>query len=69
MATTFALIKRKGPYEYVQVIENERDGKHVVQRVIGTLGRLDQLTAKRRVDDLVGSSARRKLSTGAAIRL
>jgi len=55
---TFARIKRKGPYQYVQVVENERDGQRVVQRVIGTLGRLDQLSAKGRVDDLIRSLAR-----------
>jgi hypothetical protein len=39
----FARIKKSGPYQYVQVVHNERIDGRVRQRVIATLGRLDSL--------------------------
>lgn len=42
----FAGVKKSGRYEYLQIVENSKvDGK-VRQRVIATVGRLDQLHAK-----------------------
>ncbi len=54
----FARIKKSGKYEYLQVVENRREGPKVNQRVIATLGRLDQMHAKGEVETLVRSLAR-----------
>ena len=58
----FVRIKKSGsqkaPHEYLQIVESYRDGKSVRQRVIGTLGRLDQLKASGQIDGLVKSLAR-----------
>ncbi len=54
----FARIKKSGKYEYLQVVENRRVGPKVNQRVIATLGRLDQMHAKGEVETLVRSLAR-----------
>ncbi len=51
----FARIKKSGPYQYVQVVENRREGSRVVQRVIATVGRLDRLNAKGDIESLVRS--------------
>ena len=39
----FARVKKSGPYQYVQVVHNERIEGRVRQRVIATFGRLDVL--------------------------
>jgi hypothetical protein len=49
---------KKAPHEYLQIVESYRDGKSVRQRVITTLGRLDQLKASGQIDGLVKSLAR-----------
>ena len=54
----FARIKKSGKYKYLQVVENHREGPKVNQRVIATLGRLDQMHAKGEVETLVRSLAR-----------
>jgi len=58
----FVRIKKSGsknaPHEYLQIVESFRDGKSVRQRVIATLGRLDQLKASGNIDGLVKSLAR-----------
>ena len=54
----FARMKKSGKYEYLQVVENRREGHKVNQRVIATLGRLDQMHAKGEVETLVHSLAR-----------
>jgi transposase len=54
----FARSKKSGNYEYLQVVENRREGTKVNQRVIATLGRLDQMHAKGEVETLVRSLAR-----------
>jgi hypothetical protein len=43
----FVRAKKSGLHQYLQVVENRREGTKVVQRVISTLGRVDQLDAKR----------------------
>jgi hypothetical protein len=37
--------KTNGPYRYLQIVENHREGKRTVQRVLATLGRGDKLAA------------------------
>jgi len=54
----FARIKKSGKYDYLQVVENRREGPKVNQRVIATLGRLDQMHAKGEVETLIRSLAR-----------
>lgn len=55
-------IKKSGsknrPHQYLQIVESFRDGKTVRQRVIATLGRLDQLRAEGRIDGLIRSLSR-----------
>jgi transposase len=50
--------KKSGKYTYVQIVENQRDGKSVRQRVMATIGRLDQLQASGQMDSLVRSGLR-----------
>ena len=54
----FARLKNSGRYQYLQIVENRREGRKVVQRVISTIGRLDKLHAKGDVETLVRSLAK-----------
>lgn len=54
----FARIKKSGPYQYVQVVHNERIEGRVRQRVIATLGRLDALQSSGQLDGLLESLGR-----------
>lgn len=54
----FVRVKRTGTYEYLQVVESHRSEGKVRQRVIATLGRLDQLRDSGQIDALVSSCAR-----------
>ena len=54
----FARVKKSGRYEYLQIVENRRDGAKTVQRVICTIGRLDQLHAKGSIETLIRSLSR-----------
>lgn len=54
----FARTKKSGKYEYLQIVENRREGSKVNQRVIATLGRLDQMHAKGEIETLIRSLAR-----------
>jgi transposase len=54
----FARVKKVGPYEYLQIVENRREDKKSVQRVIATVGRLDQLRAKGEIETLARSLSR-----------
>ncbi len=54
----FVRAKKSGPYQYLQVVENRREGAKVVQRVIATLGRVDRLNAKGDIESLVRSLSR-----------
>jgi len=54
----FARIKKSGRYEYLQIVENSRNGGRVQQRVIATVGRLDQLQTNGGVEALIRSLAR-----------
>ncbi|HTR13554.1 MAG TPA: hypothetical protein VMI72_09965 [Roseiarcus sp.] len=44
----FFRLKKSGERAYVQIVENERDGAGVRQRVIANLGRADELAASGR---------------------
>lgn len=54
----FARVKKTGPYEYLQIVENRREGKKTIQRIVATLGRVDQMQAKGEVESLIRSLAR-----------
>ena len=54
----FARVKKSGRHEYLQIVENRRVGKKTVQRVISTIGRMDQLHAKGSIEALVRSLSR-----------
>ena len=54
----FARVKKSGPYEYLQIVENHRERKKTVQRVIATIGRMDQMQAKGEVENLIRSLSR-----------
>lgn len=55
-------IKRGGnrahPHDYLQIVESYREGRSVRQRVMATLGRLDQLRAEGQLDGLIKSLGR-----------
>ena len=57
-ATMFARVKKSGPHQYLQLVENRRENGKVAQRVIATLGRMDQLSEKGNVDSLIRSLSR-----------
>jgi hypothetical protein len=46
----FARVKKSGKYQYLQIVENRKENGKVKQRVIATVGRMDQLHSKGRVD-------------------
>ena len=54
----FARVKKYGRYQYLQIVENRRDRTKAVQRVISTVGRLDQLHAKGSIETLIRSLSR-----------
>jgi hypothetical protein len=51
-------VQQSGTYEYLQIVESVRDGARVRQRVIGNLGRRDQLVADGTLDSLLQSLAK-----------
>jgi len=57
-ASVFARVKRVGPYEYLQIVESRREEKKNRQRVIATVGRLDELRAKGAIEALTRSLSR-----------
>ena len=54
----FARIKKTGQYSYLQIVQNRREGTKTIQRVIATLGRVDQIHAKNEIENLVRSLSR-----------
>ncbi|MCK5254943.1 MAG: transposase, partial [Deltaproteobacteria bacterium] len=54
----FARIKKSGKYQYLQIVENRKIKGQVVQRVLATIGRMDQLQEKDRVETLIRSLSR-----------
>jgi hypothetical protein len=53
----FVRVKGKEPNRYLQIVENRREGKRTLQRVVATLGRVDEL-AGGGVDALLTSLSR-----------
>jgi transposase len=54
----FARIKKSGQHQYLQIVENHREGPKTIQRVISTIGRMDQLEAKGDIEKLIRSLSR-----------
>ena len=54
----FARVKKSGRYQYLQIVENNKVKGKVKQRVIATIGRLDHLQEKGRVEILIRSLSR-----------
>jgi len=54
----FARVKKSGKYQYLQIVENRKEKGKVKQRVITTLGRMDRLKEKDRIETLIRSLSR-----------
>jgi DDE family transposase len=54
----FIRVKKIGPYEYLYLVENAREGGRHVQRVIKALGRRDVVENSDLLDGLIASAAR-----------
>ena len=54
----FFRIKPSGERRYLQIVENTRDGTATRQRVLATLGRIEDLEASGKLDALLRSGAR-----------
>ena len=54
----FARVKKSGQYQYLQIVKNNKQNGKVRQQVIATVGRLDELQAKGRIETLIRSLSR-----------
>ena len=54
----FARIKKSGKYQYLQIVTNHKEKGKVRQQVIATVGRMDELQAKGRIETLIRSLSR-----------
>lgn len=54
----FARVKTSGQYQYLQIVQNRREGTKTVQRVVATIGRMDQIQKKGEIENLVRSLSR-----------
>ena len=54
----FARVNKSGKYQYLQIVENRKKNGQVKQRVITTLGRMDRLKEKDRIETLIRSLSR-----------
>ena len=54
----FARVKKSGKHQYLQLVENRKEKGKVKQRVIATIGRMDQLEEKGRIETLIRSLSR-----------
>jgi len=51
----FVRIKKTDKYEYIQIVENKREGKITKQRVLISLGRADKPQTKVKMQQLLNS--------------
>lgn len=51
----FVRLKKTGSYQYLQIVQTYREGKKVKQRVISTLGRLEELQEKGEIESIITS--------------
>ena len=54
----FARVKKTGPYEYLQIVQNYREGTKTKQQVFRTLCRLDELSQTNDIASLVKTLSR-----------
>lgn len=54
----FARIKKSGKHQYLQIVENHKEKGKVRQQVIATIGRMDRLQERDRVETLIRSLSR-----------
>jgi transposase len=54
----FARVKKSGQHAYLQIVQNRREGTKTMQRVVATIGRMDQIQAKGEIESLVRSLSR-----------
>jgi len=54
----FARVKKSGRNEYLQLVENRREGKKISQRVVATIGRIDELQAGGSIETIIRSLSR-----------
>lgn len=54
----FARVKTSGKYQYLQIVENRREGQKTLQRVVATVGRMDEIQRKGEIENLVRSLSR-----------
>jgi transposase len=54
----FVRIKKSGAHQYLQIVENRREGPKTIQRVIATIGRMDRLQERGEIENLVRSLSR-----------
>src|SRR3990172_1221867 len=54
----FARVKKSGKHQYLKIVKNRREGTKTIQRVIATIGRMDQIQKKGEIENLVRSLSR-----------
>ena len=54
----FARVKTSGQHQYLQIVQNRREGTKTIQRVVATIGRMDQIQQKGEIENLVRSLSR-----------
>jgi len=54
----FVRVKTTGNNQYLQIVENYREGNKVKQRILGTLGRMDELSGTNHIDGLISKLSR-----------
>ena len=54
----FARVKKSGAHQYLQIVENKKVDRKSRQRVIATVGRLDEIQDKGRIEPLIRSLSR-----------
>src|SRR3989337_1995683 len=54
----FARVKKSGQHAYLQIGQNRREGTKTMQRVVATIGRMDQIQKKGEIENLVRSLSR-----------
>jgi len=57
----FVRIKTTGKNQYLQIVENHREGTKVKQHILGTLGRVDQIVGTKEIDGLIAKLSRYSL--------
>ena len=54
----FVRIKITGKNQYLQIVENHREGAKVKQHILGTQGRVDQIVGTKEIDGLIAKLSR-----------